>query len=93
MVRTSSEQATASVLSPHGSAVVVGDHDFQQASVHAVQTYLVDVHAPQGLGSLFRGDDVVAAHHGKIPHATQEAVGDARCAAGAAAYLFRTVRE
>ena len=70
----------------------MGDHDFQQAPVHAVQTYLVDVHTPQGFGSLFGGDDVVAAHHGKIPHATQEAVGDARCTAGAAAYLLRTVR-
>ena len=60
------------------------DHGFQQFSVHHIKALRIDIEHGQGLLGNIQGDFATAFDIGKIAHAAQQAVGNARRTAAAA---------
>ncbi len=80
------------IVQPHRPAVETVHHRFEQLAVHHVETQRIDVeHAQCGIGH-FGADSPRSFHVGIVAHPAQQAVGDARSAAGAAGNLGRAVR-
>ena len=71
------------VVQPHRPAVEAVHQGLQQLAVHQVKAHGVHVQQGQSLSGGVAGDAAIAFDLGPVAHAAQQAVGDARRAAGA----------